>query len=46
MGDVETEALVDTLPDTLKEVEAEILGETLSDVETEALVDTLPDTPK
>ena len=44
-GDVEAEALVDTLADTLAEVEAETLGVTLGDVEAEALVDTLADTP-
>ena len=43
-GDVEAEALVDTLADTLAEVEAEALGDTLGDFEAEAPVDILADT--
>ena len=38
-GDVDAEALVDTVADTIAEVEAETLGDTLGDVEGEALVD-------
>lgn len=40
LGDVEVEALVETLPITLAEVEAETFSHTLGDVETVALVGT------
>ena len=38
---MDAEALVDTLADTLAEVESETLGDTLGDVEAEGLVNTL-----
>ena len=44
-GDVDAEALVDTLADSLVEVEDETLGDTRGDVDAEALVNTLADTP-
>lgn len=40
LGDVEVEALVETLPITQAEVEAETFSHTLGDVETVALVGT------
>ena len=43
LSDVDAEALVDTLADSLIEVEVERLGDTLGDMDAEALVDTLAD---
>ena len=43
VGDVETEAHVNTMHHSLAEVEAERRGDTLRDVEVEASADTLAD---
>ena len=43
MGDVEVKALVNTMHQSLTEVEGETPGDTLRDVEPEALADTLAD---
>ena len=44
MGDVEAEALIDTLSDTLSEVVAKTMGNTMADVKAEALLDALAET--
>lgn len=46
LGDVGAEEVVDSLADTLAEVEDEIVGDTMDDVESEALLDTLANTVK
>ena len=46
LGDVGAEEVVDSLADTLAEVEDEIVGDTMGDVESEALLDTLANTVK
>lgn len=46
LGDVAAEKLVDSMADTLAEVEDEKAGDTMGDVEAEALLETLADTVK
>ena len=43
LGDVDAEALVDTLAETLADSDSDTLGDTLGDVEAEAMVNTLAD---
>ena len=43
LGDVDAEALLDTLAERLADSDSDTLGDTLGDVEAETLVDTLAD---